>query len=124
MPSLQADHPSVAKVLTVLDKVGLKHSMIMGPGVILEGGVDPLKACRVKAFAEKVTDSEGFIGGDTVRRGMLDGRRALLAHVVDVLVNEHGAELVKKELYHGPTVDEMYEVNIDGTVMNLTLMPR
>lgn len=124
MASLKADHPIVKKVLIVLDGVGLKHSMIMGSGVILEGGVDPFKACRVKAFAEKVTDKDGMINRVIAQAGMLDGRRALLAHVVDALVKEHGVELVKKEEYHGPTVDEMYKINVDGTVINLTLMPR
>ena len=123
MASLKADHPSVKKVLTALADVGLNHSTIMGNGVVLEGGVDPLKAVRVKAFAEKVTDGEGMIGRDTIERGMLHGRRALLAHVVDGLVT-NGTELVKKDLHHALTVDETYEIKVDGTTIQLILMPR
>ncbi len=67
----------------ILDQVGLKHSTLMGSGVILKGGMGPAKALKVTAFAEKVTD-EGFIGRDTMERGMLDCLRALLAQATVV----------------------------------------
>lgn len=124
MPDLQADHPSVAKVMSVLDNVGLKYSGTIMSAICLEGGVDILKAGRVKCFAEKVTDQNGGINPKIFQAGVLPGRRALLAHVVETLVNEHGAKLNKHELPRDSVMDEAYEINVDGTVMSLWLMPR
>lgn len=123
MQTLQADHPSVKMVLDLLGEVGLTP-MLMGSGVIVEGSVDPLKACKVKAFADHVTDDDGMIGRDTVRRGLLKGRRALLAYVVDTLVSDYGVELMKHEKYHDSSVDEFCELNVEGTKIELMLMPR
>ena len=123
MPTLQADHPNVKPVLDLLDQVGFNHSMLTEKGVILGGSVNPLKACRIKAFRDHITGEGGMIGRDSAQTGELEGRRALLAYVVDTLVNGLEVELVKHEQPHSPTVDEIFELNVNGTEIKLVLMP-
>ena len=112
----------VLKVLKELDDVGLRHSMVMGRMVILEGGIDILKSVRVKSFQDAVTGGTGLISGPIMHRNMLSGRRVLLRHVVDKLKSQ-GATIKKKMLAHELTVDEIYDLEVDGSEVSLALMP-
>lgn len=112
----------VVSVLEVLDGVGLNHSFALGNAVMLEGGLsDHMKALRVPAFRNAITGGTGFINGPIAGQNILPARRALLAHVADVL-QEKGATLMSKEDFHGdPILDEVYHFVIEGQEVDLLL---
>lgn len=124
MSDLQPDHPSAAKVLAVFDSVGLKYSGIVMKAVVIEGGVDLLKAGYVPSFAKEITDHNGGISPKTFQAGILAGRRALLAHAVDILVKEHGVQVLEHHLTRDHVMDEAYDLKVDDLTMNLWLCPR
>jgi len=120
---IASDDPVFSGVLEALDEVGLKHSITLGKGVIIEGGLsDHMKALRVPEFVAATTDDDGMTNRIIAQQGMLPGRRALLAHAVGVL-KDGGASLSSQEAFHNPAVDEIYHLVIDGKEVDLILMP-
>lgn len=117
------------RVLDLFDDVGLNRGMCLPPGVFsadfggiqCTGGVDILKAGRIPCFKEKITDQNGGINRAIAQAGMLPGRRALLAHVVSVLVSEHGAEVVRHYQDHSRECDEGYTLKLDGLRVRIEL---
>jgi hypothetical protein len=117
------ENPVVVSAKKVLDEFGLRYSVTMGKAIVLEGGFsDSLRALKVPTVSQAITGGSGFINGPIAQRNMLPARRALLAHIVEIL-KERGATLKKKEEHHGPTVDETYHLVVEGIELDLVLMP-
>ena len=114
---------AIDNIISLLDEVGLNHSLTMCKAIIVEGGLsDHMKALQIPAFIENISDSEGAINRVIAEQNMLKARRALLAHVVDTLL-QNGAIIENKECKHGPTVDEIYKFSFRGEEVSLVLLP-
>lgn len=116
-------------VLNLLDEVGLNHRVCFTPGIFapdygsiqIAGGVDILKAGRVPCFAEKITDHQGMTNPAIAQTGLLPGRRALLAHVIDILKQQHGADVTSQHHAHSQDCEESHVITLNGTRIGIEL---
>jgi hypothetical protein len=115
--------PNVVKILELLEEVGLYHSYsrIISERVIIESGVDFERALKIRGFYDAITGGTGMFDQSTVQKNILPARRALLAHVADVL-QKWGAKLKDKEAFRGPNIDEAYHFEIAGRNIDFFLM--